>query len=334
MTGTRSLSIIIPAHNAGSTLKQCLDSVRASTVPVEVVVVDDGSTDDTECIARQAEANGPLKFIRYEQNRGPAAARNIGARAAHGDILFFLDADIVMPRDTAERILREFEQEPAPDALFGSYQKDTAPQNFVSVYKNLLHHYTHQISSAEAATFCGGYGAVRREIFCALGGFDETYFALEDIEFGYRLHNAGYRIRLVKDLQFTHLKKYTLKGLLRSDIKNRAIPWTQLMLKHRIFRNDLNTKSNNVLSVVISYILLLAPLWAWFVPLGWWAATALLVLFVALNFDFLAFVTRERGLWFGAEAVAMTWFNYVYSGAGLLVGVGAYFSESLRRERV
>jgi hypothetical protein len=99
---------------------------------------------------------------------------------------------------------------------------------------------------------------VRREIFRALRGFDESKRALEDIEFGYRLHRAGYRIRLVKDLQFTHLKTYTLTSLVRSDVLNRAIPWTQLMLQHRIFRNDLNTKSNHVASVVVSFLILCA----------------------------------------------------------------------------
>lgn len=337
------LSVIIPAHNAADTLSDCLGAVLGSCTPIQVIVVDDGSTDATAQIAdgiraksieRAAQTDPPptdsqYKLVRLDTNRGAAAARNAGARVADAPILFFLDADILMKQETAGRILDEFQREPALAALFGSYQKETVPQNFFSVYKNLLHHYTHQNAQAQAATFCGGYGAIRREVFCTLGGFDETHLALEDIELGYRMHRAGYLIRLVKDLQFTHLKKYTLASLVRSDMFQRAIPWTRLMLDNRIFRNDLNTKSNNLVSVVLVFLLLGAPLWVWFVPFGFMLAAALAVLFVLLNLDFIGFVTRERGWWFGVRAIVMAWFNYLYSGIGLLLGVVAFAWHAL-----
>jgi glycosyltransferase involved in cell wall biosynthesis len=315
-----SLSLVVPAHNAAETLAACLQAVFAAAPPAQIIVVDDASTDATAEIA----ARFACELIRLPTNRGAAAARNVGAAAAQGDILFFLDSDILIAHDTLACIQRAFADDPTLAALFGSYQKNTTPQNFFSTYKNLLHHYTHQHSASDAATFCGGYGAVRREIFWALRGFDESKRALEDIEFGYRLHRAGYRIRLVKDLQFTHLKTYTLTSLVRSDVLNRAIPWTQLMLQHRIFRNDLNTKSNHVASVVVSFLILGAPLWGWFVPFAWLELGALLLLLCALNFDFLVFVTRERGFGFGLLTFMMCWFNYVYSGIGLGLGVGAF----------
>ncbi len=320
------LSIIIPVHNAGATLDTCLAVVMRSSHSAQVIVVDDGSTDDTAQIA----ARYACQVIRLEKNRGAAAARNVGARAAEGSILFFLDADILMERDTVEKIRRAFAEDPRLDALFGSYQKNTVPTNFCSVYKNLLHHYTHQISSPEAATFCSGYGAIRREIFFALNGFDETQRALEDIEFGYRLHRAGHSIHLCKELQFTHLKTYTFAGLVRSDVYHRAIPWTRLMLERRIFRNDLNTRANNVASVTLAFVILLAPLWAWFAPYGFYLAGAAALLFLILNFDFLTFVTRERGVRFGLKTVAMSWFFYLYSGIGLVIGLGAFGWEKIK----
>lgn len=339
------LSVIIPAHNAANTLDACLGAVLDSSTPIQVIVVDDGSTDATAQIAekrrvtltdRSAQTDASptgsqYQIVRLNPNRGAAAARNAGARVADAPILFFLDADILMDRGTARRILDEFQHDPALAALFGSYQKETGPQNFFSVYKNLLHHYTHQNAQVEAATFCGGFGAIRRKVFCALGGFDEAYLALEDIELGYRIHRAGYPILLVKDLQFTHLKKYTLVSLVHSDMFHRAIPWTRLMLDRRIFRNDLNTRSNNLASVVVVFLLLGAPLWVWFVPLGFVLAAALAVLFVLLNLDFIRFVTRERGWWFGVRATGMTWFNYMYSGVGLLLGVVAFARHALWR---
>lgn len=329
MTHSHSLSLIIPVHNAAATLATCLDSVVESGYTGEVLVVDDGSTDASVAVAERY----PYTILRLAKNGGAAAARNAGACAAHGDILFFLDSDIAMERDTILRIRGFFDAEPALTALFGSYQKNTVPTNFASVYKNLLHHYTHQISSPDAATFCSGYGAIRREVFLALGGFDPAQRALEDIEFGYRLHSAGYRVRLVKDLQFTHLKTYTLASLVRSDVRDRAIPWTRLMLERNIFRNDLNTKGNNVASVVVAFLILLLPLWGWWLPFGMWAFAGLVLVFLALNLDFLAFVTRTRGVRFGLEAVLMNWFFYVYSGLGLLLGVGAFAREKVKRAR-
>lgn len=339
MAADLALALVIPVHNAQATLAACLDSVVRSAFGGEVIVVDDGSTDDSAAIA----ARYGFRVLRLEKNSGAAVARNVGARAAHADILFFLDSDIVMEPDTIRRIQDLFAADPEMAALFGSYQSQTVPTNFASVYKNLLHHYTHQISASEAATFCSGYGAIRREVFMALGGFNHSQRALEDIEFGYRLHRAGYRVRLVRDLQFTHLKTYSLASLVRSDVRDRAIPWTRLMLEQQIFRNDLNTKANNVASVVVSFLILLFPLWMWFLsfalqlPDSQLLALLLLVglvfAFLGLNLDFLLFVTRERGLWFGLKVVVMNWFFYIYSGFGLILGVLEFARDRVQRGR-
>ena len=83
----------------------------------------------------------------------------------------------------------------------------------VSQYRNLLHHFVHQEGNPEASTFWAGCGAVRRAAFDAVAGYDEARFrrpSIEDIELGYRLRRAGYRIRLDRDLQCTHLKRWRL----------------------------------------------------------------------------------------------------------------------------
>ena len=312
-----TLSVIVPVYNDAAVLEKCLRAVTMADGSPQVIVVDDASTDTSPVIAKTF----PCTVLRLPKNEGAAAARNYGATHARGDILFFLDSDILVEPDSFVRILEIFQTHPEISALFGSYQCDTVPQNLVSQYKNLLHHYTHQMARTDAATFCGGYGAVRRDVFAGLGGFDTSYRALEDIEFGYRLHKNGHATRLQKDLQFTHLKHYTLAGLVRSDVRNRAIPWTQLMLKYGIVRNDLNTRSNNVLSVPLAFVLLLLVPLCFVTPVLFLLWSALLILFVALNASFLAFVWRTRGAWFAVRTVAMTWFFYLYSGIGMLWGI-------------
>jgi GT2 family glycosyltransferase len=312
------ISVVIPVYNGSAFLKECLAAVYASDfAPFEVIVVDDRSTDASISIARRF----PNVVIESPLNVGPAAARNLGAREARGDILFFLDADILVHPDTLSKIAAVLHADPALSAIFGSYGTGTIPTNFFSCYKNLVHHYTHQHSREEASTFCSGFGAIRREAFHRLGGFDEDCRFLEDIELGYRMHQKGLRVRLCKDIQMTHCKRYSLASLVRSDVLGRAIPWTSLMLETGIVRNDLNTKWNNVLSVPVALLLALSP----FLPARSDLVPLLLACFVALNAGFLRLTYSEGGPLFALCSCFMCWFCYLYSAAGVALGLAAHW---------
>ena len=124
--------------------------------------------------------------------------------------------------------------------------------------KNLFHHYTHQIASEEAFTFWGACGAIRREVFLSIGGFDESYRrpSIEDIELGYRIRSAGYKIKLFKDLHVKHLKNWSFVSLLKAEIFYRALPWTELILRQRQLDNDLNLGVSSRLSAILIYAIL------------------------------------------------------------------------------
>ena len=321
--GTPQLSVIIPVYNAKATLAECLDALaRSQQRNFELIVIDDHSTDGGEEIAR-ARCD---QFVRLKRNFGQAAARNRGARRAAGDVLFFLDADVLVQPDTLDRILEVFAREPGVAATFCSYQPDTPSKNFISKYKNLLHHYTHQTSRREAATFCGGFGAIRRDVFLAAGGFSERFRFMEDVELGYRLHKTGCRILLSPEIQLTHTKHYTLASLIRADVLHRALPWTKIMLAQRVFRSDLNLRPNNLASTFIVYLMLLAPFLPLSLPL---VESALAIVFAGLNWRFLRFLWRRRGFVFAARAAPMLWLQYGYSSAGLVLGVLGYLKERL-----
>ncbi len=311
------ISIIVPAYNSEATLEVCLRNILASDyADFEVIVVDDHSSDNTCAIARSM----PCKLIERPVNGGAAAARNTGAAAAQGEILFFVDADVAIQRGAVRRVGTTLAEHPQLTAMFGSYEEQTLGQDFFSQYKNLIHHFTHQTSSPEAKTFASGFGAVRRQAFEALGGFDPARRYMEDVDLGYRMHQMGYRVMLDRDLQGMHRKRYTLISMVRSDFVARAIPWTRLMLEKRIFQNDLNTKVSNVLSIPVSLSILLAPLAFVF---HWYAAIVAFAMmaFVALNRRFLGFLLRKRGWRFAIGGAAMTWFVYLYSAVGAMVGV-------------
>jgi hypothetical protein len=173
---------------------------------------------------------------------GPASARNFGVRHSRGGIVLFIDADVVVRPDTIARVAAQFETNPGLAAVFGSYDDDPSAKNFLSQYKNLFHHYVHQTGEGEIRTFWSGCGAIRRSSFLALGGFDPTYTrpSIEDIELGYRLRAAGAPIRLAKHIQVTHLKRWTFWDIVRTDLRDRALPWTALIARTRCLPDDLN----------------------------------------------------------------------------------------------
>jgi GT2 family glycosyltransferase len=300
-----------------------LDSVRATEpAPCEIVVVADGAIAEDIRVGRAAGA----RVIELAERAGPARARNVGARHALGDILLFVDADVVVPVDALTHLMDVFGGDSAPAALIGSYDDAPAGRTFLSQYKNLQHHHVHQNGREQASTFWGACGAIRRETFLELGGFDERYRrpCVEDIELGYRLRRAGQEIRLCRGLQVKHLKVWTVASLLYTDFWYRALPWTELILQHRCAPNDLNLSWSGRLSALLSVLLLVSlagGAWApWLFTISAGASGGLL----ALNASFYRFLWHRRGGWFALRAVLWHWFYHLYSVAGFLLAVARH----------
>ena len=312
------ISIIVPVYNNGGDLSECLSALKLSSGPdSEIVVVDDASTDDTPAVA----ARMGVRVLSLTKNSGPAAARNYGARYATGDILLFVDADVVIAPGAVNRVMKVLEENSDLAAVFGSYDAEPRAPGVVSQYRNLLHHFVHQNGNPDASTFWAGCGAVRSSTFQEIGGFDETRFrhpSIEDIEMGYRLRQAGHRIRLDKSLRATHLKKWTLRSVIRTDIVCRALPWARLILESKNAPADLNLKWAQRLSGALVMLLCL------FVPLGvFWVeplaiSAIVLVVVIALNRDLYLFFCRQRGFWFAVACIPLHLLYYLYSGLSYL----------------
>ncbi len=251
-------SIIIPVLNAARTLENCLQAIYALEYRnFECIIVDDGSTDDSPAIVQ----NFPFRFVQLSGGPfGPAFARNRGAEIAIGEFLFFVDADVIVYPDTLTKIDRLFSEDGQLDALFGSYDDEPRDSSFLSQYKNLMHHYIHQQSQPKASTFWSGCGAIRKRVFLQANGFDTVRYShpsIEDIELGARLVASGHKILLIKDVQVKHLKRWTLVGLIKTDVIYRAIPWTNLILRGRNLPNDLNLRSDQRASAIIAILMIL-----------------------------------------------------------------------------
>ena len=255
---TRSkISVVIPNHNGSETLRRCLEAVELSSyLKYECIVVDDGSTDDSIEIAESLAA----KVVVLEgRPLGPANARNVGVQAASGEIIFFIDADVVIYPDTLKKIALSFTNSSELAAVFGSYDDQPGDGHFLSQYKNLFHHFIHQQANENSGTFWSGCGAIRREIFLEIGGFDTLKYprpSIEDIDLGRRLSNKGYKILINKSVQVKHLKRWTLTSLIKTDVFDRGIPWTQLVIADRKMPNELNLESSQRWSALLIGILL------------------------------------------------------------------------------
>ena len=239
------VSVIVPVYNGGKGFERCLSGIHRSTyASYELIVVDNGSTDNSASIGK----NHGAEVLHCPGPSGPGAARNMGAQDARGALLFFVDADVVVYPETLGQVVGNFAKDSELAAVFGSYDDSPAAQNFLSQYKNLLHHFVHQHASSQACTFWGGCGAIRKDVFHKVGGFDQERYpkpSIEDIELGVRMHLLGYRIFLNKQVQAKHLKEWRLGSLLRADILYRAVPWSKLMLEKGGMINDLNLKTSD-----------------------------------------------------------------------------------------
>jgi len=318
------ISVVIPVHNGEVYLSMCLHALKASFhTEFETIVVDDGSRDGSAALAK----GFGVKVLELGRNYGPAAARNEGAAAAVAPIVLFLDADVLVRGDTITRILDTFSRNPEIAAVFGSYDTEPSAPDFLSQYRNLLHHYVHQKSRSDASTFWSGCGAVKKDVFMEMGGFDRVRFSkpsIEDIELGYRMKRKGHRILLDKELQVKHLKEWGFWSMLRTDVSQRAVPWSKLILESGFSPRDLNVSVADRVSAALVGMLSIAVLVVVFAALFGSAGTlypalilsaVLVISLILLNRYLYVFFLEERGLGFTLLAIPVHFLYFFYSAA-------------------
>lgn len=292
-----SLTVVVPATNAPPTLDACLDAIQSADAP-------------------------PEEVITVTEGDGPADARNTGARKAAGDVVVFIDADVLPHADAFARIRQAFDDDPQLTALFGSYDDTPAAGDVVSQFRNLLHHQVHQEGAGAAATFWAGLGAVRTPDFNAAGGFDAARYcvpSVEDIDLGARLVAAGGRIVLDPSIQGTHLKHWTLAGMVTTDFWQRGVPWTELVLRHRSGALALNLGWRHRASALVAVTAAMA------IVRGR-PATALgaLAVLAALNASFYELLLKQRGPAEAAIGVGLHAVHHVTGVVSVPVGVARH----------
>lgn len=186
-------SVIVPAYNSGSTIRSCLSSLLNQSLPkedYEIIVVDDGSTDDTSSLIMEY----PVKYL-WQPNKGPAAARNHGAREAKGSIILFTDSDCVPARNWIEEMVRPFNSADII-AVKGAYR--TNQKSLTARFAQIEFQERFELlMRAESIDMVDTYSAAfRHDIFLQHGGFDEAFPAAnnEDTDLSYKLSLTGNRM--------------------------------------------------------------------------------------------------------------------------------------------
>jgi len=273
------ISVIIPAYNAAQTLPACLAALQGQTHPPgEIIVVDDGSQDQT---VQAARAYGVQ--LLEQPHQGPAAARNLGIRQARGDIILLTDADCEPESTWVAEMTRPF-ADPQVAGVKGSYRTHQqervarlAQCEFEERYDRLERLATIDFIDTYAAAF-------RVAVLQEMGGFDPAFPQAdnEDVELSYRLARAGCRLMFNRQAVVYHRHPNTWRAYLRRKIKRGY--WRMMVYRlhpGKAMRDSYTPQLLKVQIALIYLVLGLAGLAFVFPPLGWGAAAAMIGLWLS-----------------------------------------------------
>jgi len=321
------LSVVMPVRNGGRTLHTALEAMLLSDLPRqqwELIVVDDASTDDTATIAAQFAD----RLVRLPgRAHGPGYARNRGFELTLGRFITFANADVMVRPDTLRGSVTALIEAPDIGAVFGSYDAHPRARGFVSQYRNLLQHYYIQQNAGDSSTFSSSCGTIRANVFEESGGYDEWHFTrrqLEDLELGHRIRRLGHRIRCVPEIRATNLKRWTLLGMMATEIFDRSVPWMRVVRRQvapttRAHRASRTIKRANIALTWLATLFVLTA-WGLHVPALALGSVACLALILANTAPQISFFRRQRGIVFAMATLGLDLLYYGATGLGVLLG--------------
>lgn len=334
------LSLVIPAYNSQRTIIPLLisiaDSKRVKFDDLEIIVVDDKSKDKTiEAVQRFALRKGKtkisnLKLISLKRNVGPAEARNIGVKYAKGEVILFLDADVLVYRDTLYEVIRSFRTDADLHALTGVWDKSQKSNKFFPKFK-ALRDWSYWINERDPKNyyylFSTRVAAINRELFIRLGGFDTTYKAalVEDIELTYRIarrYAVVFNPKVIVRHEFEDFIPIAKKYFWRS------FYWSKIYRERKKFDPVATTSKEAVTTISAGLLVIVTLTYLIGLVVSSKYNTLLLTTLYSLLFihlwgvrKFLWFCAKEEGIWFAVKA----FFTGIILYLTILAGAAASF---------
>lgn len=315
------ISVIVPAYNSGEHIEECLRAIKGSFYKdFELIVVDDGSGDTTRAIAKKYADT----VVVHERNLGRGDARNNGLKLTHGEIVVNIDSDIVVEKDTLNKIADYFCGHPEVDALTGLLSLKHPNNNFLSQYKNLYMHYIFERLPERVNFLYASICAFRRP---ALQPYNPEYRSGIDTELGQRLRSHGRQIAFLRDLEVMHLKKYSPASFIKNDFQ---VPfyWARIFCAYRGWRQIGRDRtgfghspSSQLAGVALASLIpcfFFAGLLSGrshLLPISLLAGS-----WFALNIGFLSFLVRQKNVFFGVESAFLTLFDNMIMALGIISG--------------
>lgn len=290
------ISVIIPAYNSEKAINQTVKSVLNSDIPknkFEVLVIDDGSKDNTVKISKQFEQ---VKVF-SRKHRGPAAQRNFGVEMAKGDIIFFTDSDCIIPKDLLRRTINNFKKYDIVGA--GGVYKTLNKESFIARYVGYEIGFRHE-KEKRFTDFLGTYCcAYKRDVFLRSGGFNEKFLTAsgEDPELSFRL-SKQYKLLLDKKMFVWHPHPNTIRKYLKNQYW-RAY-WRVLMYKKfpkKIFGESYTGKEIPIASFFMSLFILTLILSVLNIKI-FYVSIMSLILFYLVYYRFLGFLFKTEKMQF------------------------------------
>jgi glycosyltransferase involved in cell wall biosynthesis len=326
----KRISVIIPNHNGGRTMGKCLEALCASRYDnFEVIVVDDCSDDDSVAIIQRF----PCRLIALSSHSGASKARNTGAAAGSGDLLFFIDADCVVEKDTLSLVNRAAQ---GRQRVFcgGTYTKTAYDDTFFSTFQSVFIHYS-ETKKSEPDYIASHAMVIDRRTFEQSGGFPEDFMPIiEDVEFSHRLKRTGVKLAMDPAILVRHIFNFTLFKSLRNAFRKSRY-WTSYSLKNRDLFHDSGTASlelkTNVASLFFGVVFIMIAI-ASGKELLLIPAVLLFLLNISVNRNLFAAFYRAGGLSFALFAAFYYMLVYpVAVGTGSLAGMASYYLSSGER---
>jgi GT2 family glycosyltransferase len=281
-------------------------------------VVDDSSSDASANVAaRHADVVVRLSH----RSSGPAYARNRGAEIARGEMVAFIDPDVVVAPDTLLRMLRTLQSSPDLAGVSATHDDEDRDSDFITQYWNLLLRFGEERYAHGRAHFASGCSVVKREVLIAGGMYDEWRFTtgcVESLELGQRLSERGYNVLLDPSIKVRHLTHWTLRGIWR-EVWRRSVTLARSLGYQRTRANvpsDVVFTLSRALTPIAAVIAIIT-LAAAFLPRLYASSEAMVAIIAVLlsNYSMHTFLARSRGVAFsilaapvhlGAQMISVT----------------------------